>query len=126
MTKRHPRTTDNFVIDSVYGLKDIVNRHTVAGFEHIPDAIVYRRFYQLVKFLQDHDMTNVILFRSEDDLNDQSELRNSIINDQGFYFLQYALGKWEDRLYKDQGADKEWKFLEKWYWTFLKNNPDIK
>ena len=119
MAKRYLRTDKDFVVESIAGLKDIVQRHTVAGFEHIPDSIINRRFFQLLKFLQNNMLTVPALGV------DSIELKNSHLNDKGFYFLQYALSKWEDRLYKDQGEEKEWLFLVKWYNTFLENNPDL-
>lgn len=124
MAKKYLRTDKEFVVESIAGLKDIVQRHTVAGFEHIPDSIIYRRFFQLLRFLQDNMLT-AHNHRDSSELTDQTNLKNSDLNDKGFYFLQYALPKWEDRLYKDQGEEKEWKFLVKWYETFLKNNPDL-
>ena len=125
MSRRYLRTDKDFVIDSIAVLKDIVNRHTVAGFKDIPDGIIYRRFYQLIKFLQDNRLATRAVCNNQSDVDFKSELKNSDINDKGFYFLQYALPKWEDRLYKDQGEEKEWKYLEKWYQTFLDRNPDF-
>lgn len=124
MTKKYTRTDKDFIVESIAGLKDVIQKHTIAGFEHIPDSIVYRRFFQLIKFLQDNNLTVRTLHIDQSDLNDQTELRNSDLNDKGFYFLQYALSKWEARFYKDQGEEKEGNFLEKWYKTFTENNTD--
>lgn len=125
MGKKYPRTEKDFVIDSIKGLKDIINRHTVAGFEDVSDAILFRRFYQLIKFLQDDNLTTKTLYYNQFEIDLTSELKNSDLNDKGFYFLQYALPKWEDRLYKDQREQKELKFIDKWYQTFLDKSSDL-
>jgi hypothetical protein len=125
MAKRYPRTNKDFVIESIAGLKAIVQQQALAGFEPIADAVIFRRFFQLVTFLQDHHLSTRLLFEKQTQVTENSELRNSHLNDKGFYFLQYALGKWEDRLYKDQGEEMEWKFLERWHKAFLAKNPDL-
>ena len=126
MYKRHPRTQADFVVDSIAGLKNVISRHTIAGFDDVPESIIFRRFYQLCKFLQDNNLTNKIVYNDLSEVNLKSDLKNSDLNDKGFYFLQYALGKWEDRFHKDQGEDKEWKFFEKWYKVFIGKNSDLK
>lgn len=125
MAKRYPRTERDFTVESIKVLKDVIHTHTVAGFEHVPDSIVYRRFFQLITFLQKNNLTNHILIHEQSELNDSSALRNSDLNDKGFYFLQYALGKWVDRFHKDQGDEKELRFIEKWYKSFSEKNPDL-
>ncbi|SCW51183.1 hypothetical protein [Mucilaginibacter sp. NFR10] len=125
MAERYPRTDKDFLIESIVGLKDVTDRHTLAGFEDIPDEILYRRFFQLIDFLQKKQLTNVIKYNGLSDITINSELKNSDLNDAGFYFLQYALGKWESRFHKDQGDTKESEFIEKWYKVFVKNNPDL-
>jgi hypothetical protein len=125
MAKRYLRTENDFVIESIAGLKDVTDRHTVAGFENIPDTIIYRRFYQLIEFLQVNNLTQGILYSDISEITIQSDFKNSHLNNKGFYFLQYALPKWEDRFYKDQGEEKEWGFLEKWYKKFTSDNPDL-
>ena len=125
MAKRYPRTENDFVIDSIAGLKDVIDKYTVAGFENIPDTIIYRRFYQLIEFLQVNNLTQCILYSDISEITIQSDLKNSHLNNKGFYFLQYALEKWENRFSKDRGEEKERKFLEKWYKKFTENNPDL-
>ena len=118
MKRKYPRTEDDFIIENVSGLLNIVKKHTDAGFDDIPLSIIYRRFYQLIKFLQDNNLTIRILYEDLQEITNESELRNSHLNDKGFYFLQYSLTKWEVRLYKDAGEKKEWQYLEKWFITF--------
>lgn len=123
--KRSTRTEEDFIIESIAGLKDGIRKHTIAGFEHIPDAVVYRRFFQLVKFLQDKNLTLRIVYTDKSKITDEAKLKNSDLNDKGFYFLRYALSKWEDRFHKDQGDKKEWDFFEKWYRLFVGKNSDL-
>ena len=40
-----PRPEKDSTICSIAWDLDIVQRHTSAGFDHIPDGIVYRRFF---------------------------------------------------------------------------------
>ncbi len=126
MYKRHLRTQADFVVDSITGLKNVIKRHAVAGFDDVPEPIIFRRFYQICKFLQDNNLNDKIIYHDISEVNLKSDLKNSDLNDKGFYFLQYALGKWEDRFHKDQGEEKEWKFLEKWYKVFIEKNSDLK
>jgi hypothetical protein len=126
MHKRYPRTKEDFVVDSIAELKKVIEKCTDAGFDDVPEPIIFRRFYQLLKFLQDNNLTERILYHDILEVNLQSDLKNSDLNDKGFYFLQYALGKWENRFHKDQGEEKEWKFLEKWYKIFIEKNSDLK
>lgn len=121
MSKKYQRPDKDFTIISIKWLIESVRTHTRAGFDDIPDALVYRRFFQLVKFLQIRNLTDRYLINEIDEINASSELKNSDLNDNGFYFLQSCIDKWSNRLYKDQGEDKEWKYLEKWLRT---NNKD--
>lgn len=97
---------------------DIVQRHTKAGFEHIPDGLVYRRFFQFLDFIQRHGFTIRTVAASLEDVSLTTALRNSDLTDDGFRFIQHAQPRWSGRLYKDDGEQKELRFLEKWLHTF--------
>jgi len=118
MSKKYQRIDKDFTIISIKWLIEIEKKHSNAGFDKLPSDLIYRRFFQLIKFLQLNDLTSKNFFGSIDELNETSELKNSDLNDNGFYFLQSCIDKWSNRLYKDQGVDKEWKYLEKWFVTY--------
>lgn len=123
MAKKFQRTEMDFTVTSIQWLIDIEQVHADAGFEKLSRELIDRRFFQLVKFLQENGMTNRILFREIDEINEKSALYNSDLNDEGFYFLQLFFSRWSDRIYKDKGEEKEWKYFEKWYVKF-KNEQD--
>ncbi len=102
---------------------DIVAIHTRAGFEDISQAVVFRRFYQYLGFLQGQAMTTRMLAQSIDDVSDKTELWTSDLTMVGFRFVQFSLSKWFGRLYKDQGAEKEARYIERWYAKFLELPP---
>ena len=114
MHKYHPRTEDDFRITSVSWEIDIQKRHEDAGFAAISKEIALRRFYQFIRFLQNHGMTARIILNSLSEVTDQSELRNSDLNDKGFYFVQRYHGRWLNRVRNDKGERKEEDFLNKW------------
>jgi hypothetical protein len=121
MSSRHlmkkpppPRPEKDFTVCSIAWDLDIVERHTKAGFDHIPDHIVYRRFFQFLDFIQGHGFTVCIIAGSLAEVTAATALRNSDLTDDGFRFIQYAEPRWSKRLYKDSGADKESAFLERW------------
>jgi hypothetical protein len=120
MTKRYLRTEKDFIIESISWLTENVDKHTQAGFTEIPKHVIHRRFNQLVNFLHLKGLSTLNLIDNIEQVNAINELKNSDLNDKGFYFLQSCLDKWLGRLYKDNGADKEWKYLEKWYASFEK------
>ncbi len=95
-----------------------MQRHTKAGFDHIPDGIIYRRFFQFIDFIQRHGFTVRTIATSLADITADTALRNSDLTDAGFRFIQYAEHRWCNRLYKDTGSDKEIAFLERWFQKF--------
>jgi hypothetical protein len=113
-----PRPEKDFTVCSIAWDLDIVQRHTNAGFDHIPDSIVYRRFFQFLDFIQRHGFTVRIVAASLSDISPSTALRNSDLTDDGFRFIQHAQPRWVSRLYKDRGEQKELQFLEKWFQTF--------
>ena len=113
-----PRPEKDFTICSIEWDLDIVQRHTKAGFDHIPDGIVYRRFFQFLDFIQRHGLTVRTVAASLPDVTATTALRNSDLTDEGFRFIQYAEPRWCNRLYKDRGPDKEIAFLERWFQSY--------
>jgi hypothetical protein len=113
-----PRPEKDFTVCSIAWDLDIVQRHTKGGFDHIPDAIVYRRFFQFLDFIQRHGFTIRTVAASLGDISPSTALRNSDLTDDGFRFIQHAQPRWSARLYKDRGEQKELQFLEKWLQTF--------
>jgi hypothetical protein len=113
-----PRPEKDFTVCSIAWTLDIVQRHTKAGFEHIPDSIVYRRFFQFLDFIQRHGFTVRTVAASLADVSPSTALCNSDLTDEGFRFIQHAQPRWSARLYKDRGEQKELQLLEKWLQTF--------
>ena len=90
------------------------------GFAEVPRDVLARRFWQFLRFLQQHNLTSRIVARGLNDITEQTVLRNRYLNDAGFYFIQKYHGRWASRTHKDRGEEKEETFLEKWYETFQK------
>ena len=120
MTTKYPRTEQEFTMDSIQSLIENVDIHTRAGFPEVPKTVIYRRFNQLVNFLHLKGLTTLNIISNIEQVSDITEIKNSDLNDKGFYFLQSCGNKWYGRLYKDKEADKEWNYLEKWYVSFEK------
>ena len=113
-----PRPEKDFTVCSIAWDLDIVQRHTKAGFEHIPESLVFRRFFQFLDFIQRHKFTARTVAASLEDVSPSTVLRSSDLTDDGFRFTQYAQPRWSGRLYKDAGEQKELQFLEKWLGAF--------
>jgi hypothetical protein len=114
-----PRPTKNFRIASFQSIIEIEANHRRAGFSEIKYEVVQRRFWQLLSFL-DHQGYKVSQHQIKvEDVGPSSDLMNFDLNDDGYMFLQRYLDKWHDRLYKDKGAEAEWRFLEKWHSQFI-------
>ena len=118
------RPEKDFTICSIAWDLDIVQRHTNAGFDHIPDSIVYRRFFQFLDFIQRHHFTVHTIAASLDEVTVKTALCNSDLTEEGFRFIQYAQPRWCNRTYKDTGAEREMVFLERWLNKFqqIKSN----
>lgn len=97
---------------------EAVQNHTHAGFRHIPDEIIYRRFFQFLDFIQRHGFTVRTIAETLSEITTATSLRNSDLTDDGFRFIQYAQPRWSNRLYKDTHAEKEWAFLERWHRSY--------
>jgi|MudIll2142460700_1097286.scaffolds.fasta_scaffold419082_1 hypothetical protein len=113
-----PRPEKDFRISSVQWWLDIVDTHTSAGFEPVPREVIVRRFFQFIELLQRKKLTARTIVRSLAEMDDSVELRNFDLTDLGYRFTQRYEPKWVDRLYKDQGPEKEEAFLEKWWLKF--------
>lgn len=113
--KLPPRPEKDFTVCSIAWDLDIVQNHTRAGFQHIADEIVFRRFFQFLEFIQRHGLTVRTVAESLSDVTPATSLRNSDLTDDGFRFIQYAQPRWSKRLYKDTGAEKEGAVLEQWF-----------
>ena len=124
MKKRHPRPAHDFTVDSFAWALEDEQIHRRAGFPEVPRDVLARRFWQFLRFLQQHDFTSRIVARSVDDITEQTLLRNSDLTDAGFYFIQKYHGRWVSRTHKDRGEQKEEAFLEKWYEKFRSQSPN--
>jgi len=119
MKKKKPSRPDNdFRITCFEWLLLTEKKHRDAGFEKIDIDILRRRYFQFIDFMQRNDMTNRIIHSACEDVGLDSSLWNSDVNDVGYLFVQDYLGKWQDRLYKDKGREKEEKMLDKWLVKF--------
>ena len=120
-----PRPEKDFRVDCVSWSLDIVRRHTDAGFPDIARDVVVRRFWQYLRFLQSHSLTARTIARSQAEVDDATELKNSDLTDEGFRFVQYSHSRWVQRLYKDTGEQKEDGYLKKWYEKFQSQNVAV-
>jgi hypothetical protein len=118
MPRHHPRPADDFTVDCFAWVLDIERRHRDAGFPPVAREVLARRFWQFLRFLQQHGFTSRVLATSVDDISEQTVIRNSDLTDSGFYFVQRFHGRWVGRTHKDRGEEKEEAFLKKWYSGF--------
>lgn len=114
-----PRPAKDFKITSVQWHIEIEANHRRAGFAEVEYGVIQRRFWQLLSFLEQCGYLTSPVPASLDNVDSKTELLNSDLNDDGYAFVQRFEGKWVDRLYKDKGAEVEWKILEKWHARFL-------
>lgn len=93
---------------------DIEKTHRDAGFEAIDESLIRRRYWHFIDFLQRNSFTISTLASSVEDIFPAAELRNSHLTDAGYAFAQRYADSWLERMYKDQGSEKEELFLQKW------------
>lgn len=117
---KYLRPQNDFWITDLKSTLDIVERHTQAGFPHIPEDIVRLQLFMLFDFLYQQGFLTERLAASAQDLQPDAALRNRHLTEDGYYFLQKYLPRWQDRLYKFTNEAKERGFLEKWYQQFIK------
>ena len=118
MPKPHPRPAHDFTVTSFAWDLEREQIHHRAGFPEVPPKVLARRFWQFLRFIQEHGFTTRVVARSLDDISEQTLLRNRDLTDAGFYFIQRFHGRWVSRTHKDKGEKKEEAFLEKWYENF--------
>ena len=114
-----PRPTKDFRIASFQSILEIEASHRRAGFLEIRYEVIQRRYWQLLSFL---DCKGYRISQHQISLGEvgpSSDIMNSDLNEDGYLFIQRYLDKWHGRLYKDKGADAEWRFLEKWHSQFI-------
>ena len=113
------RPTDDFWITDLKSDLDIVRRHTAAGFAPIPREVVRLRLFILYDFLWVNGLLTKRLAARPQEVKANSSLRNRHLTDDGYYFLQKYLPRWEGRLYKHTTEAKERGYLTKWYKQFV-------
>ena len=74
------------------------------GEEHRRDEIV-EHFYQVTKFLQDHDLVHRQLIQGRADITDDFELSSADLTDDGLAVMRAAYHKWLTRV--DNGMSPE-------------------
>lgn len=126
MGKKWPsRPVQDFKITSLQWDIGIEATHRQAGFPEVAFEVIQRRCWQLLSFLTLHGYLASSVPASPQEVGPGTALMNFDLSDEGYSFVQRNVGKWIDRLYKDKGAEAEWKFLEKWHRKFLseRTNP---
>jgi len=113
------RPTDDFWVSDLKSDLDIVRRHTSAGFEPIPRDVVRLRLFILYDFLWANGLLTERLAARPEDVRSATELHNCHLTDDGYYFLQKYLPRWQGRLYKHTTEAKEREFLARWYKQFV-------
>ena len=119
MPKKHPRPSHEFTVTSLAWEREIEANYRRAGFAPIPDDVLLRRYWQFLRFVQQHGLTTRTLATSAADLADDTTLCNSDLTDESFHFIQRFHGRWLNSARKDRGEAREEAFLTKWYDQFL-------
>ena len=110
-----PRPEEDTWITSLQSQLDIEANFRRAGFAPVDEAVVRRRFWQLLDFLNRHDYLTPPIADTMADVHLCAELRTGHLTDAGFRFVQRYGDRWIGRMHTDTGAAKEEKFLEKWH-----------
>ena len=116
--KHFDRPAKDFWITDLKSDLDIVATHTSAGFTEVEADVVRLRIFILFDFLWSKDLLTEQLAASPEDVVPGLALRNRHLTEDGYYFLQRYLPRWQRRLYKHTAEAKERAFLEKWYGEF--------
>ncbi|MFO0808524.1 MAG: hypothetical protein U0746_07875 [Gemmataceae bacterium] len=109
------RPAGDFWVTDLQSDLDIVRRHTVAGFDPIPRDVVRLRLFILFDFLWAHGLLTERLAATPADVTPGTALHNRHLTEDGYYFLQKYLPRWQGRLYKHSTEAKERGFLTKWF-----------
>jgi hypothetical protein len=112
------RPADDFWVTDLRSDLDIVRRHTAAGFDPIPREVVRLRLFILYDFLWANGLLTERLAANPEDVESGTALHNRHLTDDGYYFLQKYLPRWQGRLYKHTTEAKERGFLAKWFEQF--------
>ncbi|WP_075090224.1 hypothetical protein [Verrucomicrobium spinosum] len=75
--KLPPSPGKDFTVCSIAWDLEAVQNHTHAGFRHIPDEIIYRRFFQFLDFIQRHGFTVRTIAETLSEITTATSLRNS-------------------------------------------------
>ncbi len=118
MAKFERPAGDFWVIDLRSDL-DVVDRHTAAGFDPIAPDVVRLRLFLLYDFLWATGLLTEQLAAGPEDVKPDTALHNRHLTDDGYYFLQKYLPRWQGRLYKHTTDAGERKFLVRWYEQFV-------
>jgi hypothetical protein len=118
MAKFERPAADFWVTDLKSDL-DIVRRHTAAGFHAVPHEVVRLRLFILYDVLWANGLLYERLAARMEDVKPDTALHNRHLTDDGYYFLQKYLPRWQSRLYKYTTEVKERGFLAKWYDQFM-------
>jgi hypothetical protein len=116
--KHFERPATDFWITDLKSDLNIVAAHTRAGFAEVPAEVVRLRLFVLLDFLWSKDLLTHRLATSPEDVAPGLALRNHDLTEEGYYFLQRHLPRWQGRLYKHTTEAKERAFLPKWYAAF--------
>ena len=92
--------------------------HECAGFPHIPEQTLRRRYWQFIAFIQEHGLTIREIAPRLEAISPNTAIRNSDLTQKGYKFVQKYGDRWTGRMHKDKGASAEKGFLEKWYVAF--------
>jgi hypothetical protein len=108
---------DLWVIDFKSDL-DIVRRYTAAGFDPMPREVARLRLFILYDFLWANRLRTDRLAARPEDVKPDTALHKSRLTDDGYFFLQKYLPRWQGRLYRHTTDAKKRGFLAKWYAQF--------
>lgn len=114
-----PRPDNDFRITSFEWQLDIEAQHHQAGFPAVESTVIRRRYWQFVDFLQRNGLAAHTIAASVDEIALGAELRNFDLTPTGYAFAQRYADRWLERMYKDGGAEKEERILEKWHLQFV-------
>ena len=97
------RPADDFWVTDLKSDLDIVRRHTAAGFDPLPRDAVRLRLFILYDFLWANGLLTERLAASPEDVKPGTALHNRHLTDDGYYFLQKYLPRWQAVQTHDRG-----------------------
>jgi hypothetical protein len=123
MKKTFKRPQNDFGITDVKHVTDIVKNHTDAGFEDVPAGLIRDHHIILLNFFTETNLFSES-FRAECQDIEAISLYNRHLTDNGYYFMQYIITKWDGQLYRRYTSDKRRGFLKKWFFEWNKEWSD--